>query len=163
MDAWFCDPALDHYRQIHVCHRNKSSPYISISSVQLVSVALPTTNTNAVKVTTQQNMKNKPRRMAIKDLKKGIETIINGSVLPASEGESVATEGGQQPAKLVATSTNPTNHCVLKQKPKMHLRTTRANTPGATPTIITAEPVVRRLRCLNPAAHVPWLTNRHFK
>ena len=60
-----------------------------------------------------QRLKNKPKKAAIKDLKKAIDKIINGGVLPTSEGEKVATEGVGAPATAATTSTNPTNPRVL--------------------------------------------------
>ena len=63
-----------------------------------------------------QRLKNKPKKTAVKDLKKTIDAIINGDTLPISEGEKAATEGLGPPATTVTTSTNPTNPRVLKKK-----------------------------------------------
>ena len=40
---------------------------------------------------------------------KAIETIKNGGTMPVSEDENMATEGEQQPADQVTTSTNPSS------------------------------------------------------
>ena len=69
-----------------------------------------------------QRLKNKPKKAAIKDLKKAIEAIINGHTLPTSEGEKAATEGVGPLAEPVTTSTNPTNPHVLRNKPRTHLK-----------------------------------------
>ena len=83
-----------------------------------------------------QRLKNKPKKAAIKSLKKAIETITNGGAVPATEGERAATEGVQTPAAPVTTSTNPTNPRVLRKKTRMHLKHTRRKTPGASPLIV---------------------------
>ena len=61
--------------------------------------------------------------------------IINGGVLPASEGVKAETEGGQGETTPVTTSTNQTNPRVLRKKSRTHLKQTRINMPGATPLI----------------------------
>ena len=100
-------------------------------------------------------MKNKPKKAAIKDLKKAIETIINGGTVPATEGEQAATEGVRPQAEPVTTSTNPTNPHVLRNKPRTHLRQTRRNTPGATPAIVGEGTPKRRSPWLQEGVQAP--------
>ena len=91
-----------------------------------------------------QWLKNKPKKAAIKDLKRAIEVIIKGGMLPTSEGEKATTEGVGPLAEPVTTSTNPTNPRVLRNKPRMHLKQTRRNTPDAALSIVTEEEPRRR-------------------
>ena len=67
-----------------------------------------------------QRLKNKPKKAAIKDLKKAIDAIINGRAFPASEDEEAETEGVGAPAPTVTTSTNPTNPRVLRTKQRRY-------------------------------------------
>ena len=52
-------------------------------------------------------------------------------------------------APPVTTTTNPTNPRIMATKPWIHLRFTRANTPGTTPTIPVTAPKDRRSTQLN--------------
>ena len=62
----------------------------------------------------------------------------------------MTTEDEGQAALSVTTSTNLTNPHILNQKSGTHLKTTRANTPGATSPLCTEEPSKRRSRRLIP-------------
>ena len=64
--------------------------------------------------------------------------------------EAVKHTKEQAEASRVTASTNQTNPRALENKPRTHLRNTRANTTGHTPSVATTEQTRRRSRRLNP-------------
>ena len=102
-----------------------------------------------------QRLESKPKKKAIQDIKNVIRIIINGGPLPKTEGEEQRTEGEEgvetpPQAPTVTTTTNPTNPRVLENKPRTHLKETKADTPGSTPPITAVNDRRRRSTKLNP-------------
>ena len=74
--------------------------------------------------------------------------------------ERAASEGVQTRAAPVTTSTNPTNLHVLREKRRTHMKHTRCNTPGATPSIIGGETPKRRSPRLKEGVQAPRPTGK---
>ena len=92
VDHWYCGPAFDHYRNMRF-YVPETRAYCTSASYNLFPqhCQLPTlTNQQHNKKVAQewiesiQRLKNKPKKAAIKDLKRAIETIINDGTVPAS-------------------------------------------------------------------------------
>ena len=143
VDGWYCGPAFDHYSNMRFyipetkAYRITASYDLFSQYCQLLTLSDQQQNREVAKerIKSVQRLKNRPKKAAIKDLKKTIDAMINGGTLPTSEGEKTATEGVGPPATTVTTSTNPTNPHVLRDKPRTHLKQTRRNTPAAVPPI----------------------------
>ena len=96
-----------------------------------------------------QLLKKKPRRDIIKKLRAAMDAVEEGRPVAATEGVGTPATRRTLP-HVVPTSTNPTNSRILSEKPRTHLKITRANTPGTTPAIVAPDPAKRRSRRLNP-------------
>ena len=168
VDGWYCSPVFDHYQNMHFyvpetkAYRTSALYDLFSQHCQLPSLLKQQHNKEIAQewIKSIQWSKNKPKKMAIKDLKKAIDVIINRGVLPTSEDVEAASEGGQGQPTPVATSTIPTNPRVLGQKPGTHLKQTQSNTPGTMSLVITEEPAVRRSQRPNLDAAAPLPTGK---
>ena len=159
----YSGPAFHHYCNMRFyiqetkAYRTSATYDLFPQHFQLLTLSNQKHNNEVAKewIESVQRLKNKPKKAAIKDLKKAIKAIINGGVLPASEGEEAATEGVRASAPTVSTSTNPTNPRVLRNKPRTHLRKTRHNTLGAASPLVTEEAPTRRSLRLHDGVGAP--------
>ena len=175
LDAWYCGPALNHYRNCEF-YIPATRGYRTSGSFDLFPqhCQLPTLNEeeHAEEVMDEligsmKKMKKKFKTKLLGKLKKAIkiiatneaqiERVAEGTELtPDSEGEGEGEENFQQRVvPAVTTSTNPTDTRELKlTKPGTHGRRTRGNIPGKVPVIVRDETAptqqVRRSKHLNP-------------
>ena len=175
LDAWYCGPALDHYRNC-VFYVPATKSYRTSASFDLFPqhCQLPTLNQeqHAEEVYDEligsiKGMKRKQRNKIIAKMQKSISILSTATpeypierVIEDNDG-SINSEG-ERPIQRVAvtappitTSTNPTEPRTLQaNKPYTHTRTTRANTPGQLPAIVRDDDApttaLRRSKRLNP-------------
>ena len=99
VDGWYCGSAFDRYRNMCFyipetkAYRITASYDLFSQYCQLLTLSDQQQNREVAKerIKSVQRLKNRPKKAAIKDLKKTIDAIINGDTLPTSEGEKAAT------------------------------------------------------------------------
>ena len=164
VDAWYCGPAMDHYRNC-IFYLPTTRSYRTSASFDLFPqhCLLPsfTPDEHAVEVHNElfeavQVMSKPAKKKLLTTMRKALDKLTNevpiqrveplqsseGGQVESSEGDPVETsEGGHITPPVtntphVTTSTNPTDPRVLQTKPRSHQRRTRRNIPGAVPAII---------------------------
>lgn len=142
LDAWYCGPALDHYRNCQFFVLTTKAYRISGSFDLFPQHCLLPTFTpeqHATEVYSElfesvQKLSKPVKKKLFYKIATALERVSN----PTSEGEQTS-EGDQQDvyvATPVTTTNNPTDRKVLFSKPRVHQQNTRSNTPGNLPDII---------------------------
>ena len=151
IDAWYCGPCFDHYRNL-LFFIPETGAYRKSASYDLYPqhCVLPELNQQQHAEVVQEELvesiqllKKKPRRDIIKKLRAAMDAVEEGRPIAATEGVVTPPTRRTLP-HVVPTSTNPTNSRILSEKPRTHLRITRDNTSGTTPAIVAPDPAKRR-------------------
>jgi len=173
IDAWYCGPSFDHYRNCKF-YIPKTRTYRTSASFDLFPqhCMLPefTPDQHAHEVHDElvesvEAMTPPGRRKLLSKLNDTIRSLNNDrrrknrrqistvTDLAATEGEKDTTEGEGEEEEVVfsrptnvptvTTSTNPTDPDTLRSKSRTHQRRTRRNTPGAVPEIVNPNNVQR--------------------
>ena len=165
LDAWYCGPVFDHYRNMKFFvpetggHRNSGS-FDLFPQHCLLPTLNPTQHVEAVHNELRESIMALPKKQR-QHLQKAIIKSLATIEMDLQPPQRVATEGGEPDEQRVATdvateappvttTTNPTNSRVMAAKPRTHLRDTRANTPGTTPDINSPTTRNRRSTRINP-------------
>ena len=167
LDAWYCGPSLDHYRNSKF-YVPSTKAYRTSGSFDLFPqhCILPTftPEQHATEVYKElfesvQKLSKPAKKKLITKIAKALETIANPQTSegePSSEGEPI-----EYVAPPVTTTNNPTDKRELMTKPRTHQRVTRNNTPGQLPAIINDEhhgDLRRRSKRLNNPNEAPIIT-----
>eukprot|EP00984_Skeletonema_dohrnii_P002769 scaffold955_cov79-Skeletonema_dohrnii-CCMP3373.AAC.11 len=162
VDAWYCGPALDHYRNCRF-YVPATRSYRTSGSFDLFPqhCLLPTLNNeqHAEEVYDEfiesvPRMKKPAKKRLLQKMQKALRQLSNTVKVNPIERVETPIERVDAPIERVdevrdipmvevTTSTNPTDQRTLRTKPRTHLRQTRANTPGQLPHIINeANPII---------------------
>eukprot|EP00956_Cyclotella_meneghiniana_P014140 scaffold21040_cov41-Cyclotella_meneghiniana.AAC.5 len=184
LDAWYCGPSLDHYRNAKFYVPTTKAYRISGSYDLFPQHCILPTLTQQQHVQevyselfeSVQKLKKPARRKFLRKLGRALELLANNEQ-PISEGEATPenetnsegekTSGGDtvfqrvNDAPEVTTSNDPTSREAVRTAPRTHQRVTRANTPGQLPAIINPDrpvPTQRRSLRLNDQDEEPIIT-----
>ena len=162
LDAWYCGPAMDHYRNSRF-YVPATKSYRTSGSFDLFPqhCILPTfTPEQHVQEVHRElfesvQMLSKPaKRKFLRKIAKALEVISNDATeqrvqIERSEGEIAIQRVEAPPVTTINNSTDPKT---LATKPRTHERLTRNNTPGSLPIIENPEHqhVRRSKRLANP-------------
>ena len=177
IDAWYCGPALDHYRcGLFYCPATKayriSGSYDLFPQHCMLPEFTPDEHANEVYDELLESigaMHKKGKSTLLSKMARALRKIATNATPTNSEGEAIiqrvdmptTSEGADDIQRVndappITTTTNPTDPRTLRTKPRTHMRVTRANTPGTLPPIrieegsrINTEPV-RRSKRLDP-------------
>ena len=162
IDAWYCGPAMDHYRcckfYVPVTRSFRISGSFDLFPQHCImptlspeqhAVAFHNELTECV-----SNLSKTAKRKLLKAMTESLQKLVAPAADPPNVDTSAATKNDRTIQELkvappVTTSTNPTEPRVLHAAPRTHLRQTRGNTPMATPQIERPAPTRRRSPRLN--------------
>eukprot|EP00804_Cyclotella_cryptica_P001099 CCRYP_008385-RA/>CCRYP_008385-RA protein AED:0.18 eAED:0.13 QI:0/0/0/1/0.4/0.16/6/0/1406 len=151
LDAWYCGPAFDHYRNMKFYVPSTkayrvSGSYDLFPQHCILPTFTPAQHTNEVHRELFESLQTLDKPTKRKFLKKITRAL---DILNTRPEQRVATEGDttEHPANAlpiqrvvehptVTTSTNPTDPKQLHATPRTHQRATRHNIPNSLPTII---------------------------
>jgi polyhydroxyalkanoate synthesis regulator phasin len=152
LDAWYCGPALDHYRN-SIFFVPATKAYRTSGSFDLFPqhCILPTftPEQHSTEVCSElfesvQKLSKPAKQKLLRKISKALEIVSNDTQVQRvdeqtlegeqiSEGEITFQRVDSPP---VTTTNDPTNPRSLQTKPRVHSRLARNNTPGQLPTII---------------------------
>ena len=179
LDAWYCGPAFDHYRNCKF-YVPSTKAYRTSGSYDLFPqhCILPTftPEQHTQEVYTElfesiQKLTKPAKRKFLRKVAKALEvltTLPSPAAPPISEGEPTS-EGEGDPivfqrvkdSPMVTTTNNPTDPKMVQTTPRIHQRQTRANNPGQLPAIINPTndlPTTRRSPRLTNSDEAPIIT-----
>ena len=146
LDAWYCGPAMDHYRCSHFFVPETGAMRISGSYDLFPQHCIMPTFTREQHATAVNNELNeaissldkKAKRRLLKAMAVSMENLATKADAPPQRVDVPATSEGDPrgqrvgPSPPVTTTTNPTAPAVVQIAPRTHQRNTRHNTPGIT-------------------------------
>eukprot|EP00804_Cyclotella_cryptica_P013523 CCRYP_017243-RA/>CCRYP_017243-RA protein AED:0.41 eAED:0.30 QI:0/0/0/1/1/1/5/0/1642 len=151
LDAWYCGPAFDHYRNMKFYVPSTkayrvSGSYDLFPQHCILPTFTPAQHTQEVHrelFESLQTLDKPTKRKFLKKIAKALE-IINSPPQQrvASEGDTTTHPTNEGPLQrvvehpTVTTSTNPTDPRELRTAPRTHHRTTRNNVPHSLPPIV---------------------------
>ena len=174
LDAWYCGPALDHYRCSYFYGPETGSIRISGLFDMFPQHCIMPTFTRAQHATEVHNelkealselSKNAQKRL-LRAMAKAVEDIKERQANPPQRVvDQLTSEGGNLeqrvgPAPSVTTTSNPTVPLKTQAAPRTHARNTRHSTPGITARIKRPKAAARKSPRLNPqlVAETPVVT-----
>eukprot|EP00804_Cyclotella_cryptica_P022671 CCRYP_012468-RA/>CCRYP_012468-RA protein AED:0.28 eAED:0.27 QI:0/0/0/1/0/0/4/0/650 len=144
LDAWYCGPAFDHYRNMKFYVPSTKAYRVSGSYDLFPQHCVLPTFTPAQHA--NETLDKPTKRKLLKKIARALD------ILNTTPEQRVATEGDttEHPANAlpiqrviehptVTTSTNPTDPKELRANPRTHQRATRHNVPNSLPAIINPE------------------------
>lgn len=180
LDAWYCGPSFDHYRNCRFYVPSTKS-YRTSGSYDLfpqhciLPSFTPEQHTQEVYNELFESIQklNKPaKRKFLKRVAKALDILTNthqptspmSEGVPDSEGDTndIVFQRVKDSPK-VTTSNNPTDPALIKSTQRIHQRHTRANTPGQLPAIINPAnelPTTRRSPRLATIDETPIITTQ---
>eukprot|EP00804_Cyclotella_cryptica_P029536 CCRYP_020583-RA/>CCRYP_020583-RA protein AED:0.35 eAED:0.26 QI:0/-1/0/1/-1/1/1/0/1386 len=180
LDAWYCGPSFDHYRNCKFYVPSTKS-YRTSGSYDLfpqhciLPTFTPEQHTQEVYKELFGSIQtlNKPaKRTFLKKVAKALEVLATTPQPTSPTSEGVQNSEGDATnivfqrvpdSPQVTTSNNPTNPTMIKTSQRVHQRHTRANTPGQLPAIINPAndgPPTRRSPRLSPIDEAPIITTQ---
>eukprot|EP00804_Cyclotella_cryptica_P012930 CCRYP_002289-RA/>CCRYP_002289-RA protein AED:0.24 eAED:0.24 QI:0/0/0/1/0.5/0.33/3/0/1110 len=151
LDAWYCGPAFDHYRNMNFFVPSTkayrvSGSYDLFPQHCILPTFTPAQHTQEVHrelFESLQTLDKPTKRKFLKKIARALD-IVNAKPEQrvASEGDTTTHPANEPPIQrvvehpTVTTSTNPTEPRELRVQPRTHQRTTRHNVPNNLPPII---------------------------